>query len=65
MMVYLKADVFLSVDVFERFRTICLDYYGVGPCYTYFTPGLTLTHGLKHIDVRFKYYKEETVTFMI
>ena len=38
MMLYLKTDVFLSVDVFEKFRD---KYYEIDPCYTYSTPGLT------------------------
>ena len=41
MMLYLKTDVLLSVDVFEKFRDKCLEYYEKDPCYTYSTPGLT------------------------
>ena len=45
-MLYLKTDVLLSVDVFERLRDKCID-----PCYTYSTPGLTWLCGLKYTNV--------------
>ena len=61
MMLYLKTDVLLSVDVFEKFRAMCLEYYEIHPCYTYSTPGLTWLCGLKYTNVRLKYYKENTV----
>ena len=56
MMLYLKTDVFLSVDVFEKFRDKCLEYYEIDPCYTYSTPGLTWLCGLKYTNVELKYY---------
>ena len=61
MMLYLKTDVLLSVDVFEKFKAMCLEYYEKDPCYTYPTPGLTWLCGLKYTKVRLKYYKENTV----
>ena len=61
MMLYLKTDVLLSVDVFEKFRDKCLEYYEIDPCYTYSTPGLTWLCGLNYTNVRLKYYKENTV----
>ena len=61
MMLYLKTDVLLSVDAFEKFRAMCLKYYEIDPCYTYSTPGLTWLCGLKNTNVRLKYYKENTV----
>ena len=57
MMLYLKTDVLLSVDVFERLRDKFLEYNEIDPCYTYSTPGLTWLCGLKYT----KYYKEITV----
>ena len=61
MMLYLKTDILLSVDVFENLRDKCLEYYEIDPCYTYSTPGLTWLCGLKYTNVRLKYYKENTV----
>ena len=40
MMLYLITDVLLSVDVFEKFRDKCLEYYETDSCYTKSTPGL-------------------------
>ena len=37
MMSYLKTDVLLPMDVFERLKDKCLEYYEMDPCYTYST----------------------------
>ena len=61
MMLCLKTDVSLSVDVFKKFRDMCLEYYEIDRCYTYSTPGLTWLCGLKYTNVKLKYHKENTV----
>ena len=38
---YLKADVLLLGDVFEKFVSTCLDCYGLDPCYYFSCPGLS------------------------
>ena len=38
---YLKADVLLFADVFEKFINTCLDYYGLDPCHYFSSPGLS------------------------
>ena len=40
-MLHLKADVLLSVDVFERLRDKFLEYSEIDTCYKNFTPGFT------------------------
>ena len=61
MMIYLKTDVLLSVDVIEKFRAMCLEYFEIDPCYTYSTHVFTWLCGLKYTNVKLKYYKEKTV----
>ena len=38
---YLKTNVLLLADVFEKFISTCLDYYGLGPCHYFSSPGLS------------------------
>ena len=37
---YLKAEVSLLADVFQKFIKMCLDYYGLDPCHYFSSPGL-------------------------
>ena len=38
---YLKKDVLLSTDVFEKFINTCLKFYGLDPCHYFSSPGLS------------------------
>ena len=38
---YLKTDLLLLVDVFERFINMCVEYYGLDPCHYLSSPGLS------------------------
>ena len=38
---YLKKDVLLSADVFEKFIDTCLKYYGLDPCHYFSSPELS------------------------
>ena len=44
---YLKTDVFLLADVFEKFIKTCLDYYGLDPGHYFSSPRLSLDARLK------------------
>ena len=46
---FLKADVLLLADVFEKFINTCLDYYEFGPCHYFSSPGLSWDEMLKMI----------------
>ena len=37
---YLKTDVLLLTDVFEKFINTCLECYGLDPCHYFSSPGL-------------------------
>ena len=44
---YLKKDVLLLADVFERFISTCLKYYELDPCHYFSSPGLSWNAMLK------------------
>ena len=45
--IYLKTDVLLLADVFEKFINNRLDYYGIDPCHYFSSPGLSWNVMLK------------------
>ena len=49
---YLKKDMLLSVDVFEKFVTTCLKFYGLDPCHGFHSPGLSWDDWLKMTGVK-------------
>ena len=44
---YLKKDVLLLAEVFEKFISSCLEYYNVDPCHYFSLPGLSWDAMLK------------------
>ena len=44
---YLKTDVLLLGDVFQKFISTCLEYYGLDPCHYFSNPGLSSDAKLK------------------
>ena len=44
---YLKKDVLLLTDVFEKFIDTCSKFYGLDPCHYFSSPGLSLDAILK------------------
>ena len=51
---YLKKDVSLLTDVFEKFIGTCLKYYGLDLCHYFSSPGLSWDAMLKITDVRYE-----------
>ena len=49
---YLKKDVFLLADVFEKFIDTCLKYYELDPCHYFSAPGLSWDAMLKMTGVK-------------
>ena len=49
---YLKKDVLLLTDVFEKFIGTCLKYYELDPCHYFNAPGLSWDAMLKMTDVK-------------
>ena len=50
--IYLRTDVLLLADVFEKFRTMCQQSYGLDPVHYYSLPGLSWDAALKYSDVK-------------
>ena len=51
---YLKTDVLLLCDVFEKFINVCLEYYDLDPCHYFSSPGLAGDAMLKMTGVELK-----------
>ena len=49
---YLKKDVLLSADVFEKFNSTCLKFYGLDPCHYFSNPGSSWDAMLKITGVK-------------
>ena len=49
---YLKTDVLLLADVFEKFIKTCLNYYGLDRCHYFSVPGLSWDAMLKMTGVK-------------
>ena len=50
--VYLRTDVILLANVFESFRRVCLENYGLDPSHFYTVPGLAWKACLKKTGIR-------------
>lgn len=49
---YLRSDIILLADVFQNFKKTCLNYYGLGPCHYFTSPGLAWDAMLKITGVK-------------
>ena len=49
---YLMSDVLLLADVFENFRDVCIENYGLDPAWYYTAPGLAWDAALKLTKVK-------------
>ena len=51
---YLKKDVLLLADVFEKFTSTCLKFYKLDSCHYLISPGLSWDAMLKTTGMKFK-----------
>ena len=61
---YLKTDVILLANVFESFRKMCLDNYGLDPAHFYTAPGLAWKACLKNTGVNLELLKDPDMLLM-
>ena len=62
---YLKADVLLLTDVFEKFIKTCLEYYKLDPCHYFSSPGLSWDAVLKMTRVELKLISDTDIHVFI
>ena len=61
---YLKSDVLLLADVFEEFRSVCLENYQLDPAWYYTSPGLAWDAALKKTGVRLELLTDPDMLLM-
>ena len=61
---YLKSDVLLLADVFEEFRSVCLENYQLDPAWYYTSPGLAWDTALKKTEVRLELLRDPDMLLM-
>ena len=62
---YLKTDVLLLADVFENFRDVCKENYGLDPAWYYTDPGLAWDAALKVTKVELELLADPDMLLMI
>ena len=61
---YLETDVILLANIFESFRKVCLDNYGLDPAHFYTAPGLAWKACLKKTGVNLELLKDPDMLLM-
>ena len=62
---YLKTDVLLLADVFEKFINRCLEYYRLDPCHCLSSPGLSWDAMLKMTDIELELISDIVVMIVV
>ena len=64
-MLYLKNDVLLLTDVFQKCIDTCKKAYGINPLYSYSTPFFTWKAGLKMTGVKVDYITDDKLSLLL
>ena len=62
---YLKTDLLLLADVFEKFIKRCLDYYGSDPCHYFSSPELSWDEILKMTKIELELISDTDIYLFI
>ena len=62
---YLRIDAILLANVFESFRRVCLDNYGLDPTHFYTAPGLAWKACLKKTSIRSELLLDPNMLLMV
>ena len=59
---YLKSDVLLLADVFENFRSTCLQYYNLDPAHYFTSPGFSWSAMLKMTGIKLEMWTNTSLS---
>ena len=62
---YLKSDVILLTDVFEKFIKISIEEYGINPLYCVSLPGYTWQCGLKYTGINLQTLQDKDMILLL
>ena len=62
---YLKTDVLLLCDVFEKFINTCFEYYSLDPCHYFSSPGLSWDAMLKMTGIKLELISDVDIHLFI
>src|SRR5688572_1417089 len=62
---YNQSDVLLLADVFENFRDVCCENYGLDPAWYYTSPGLAWDAALKLTEVKLELLSDYDMILMV
>ena len=62
---YLKSDVILLADVFEKFIKISVEEYGIDPLYCVSLPGYTWQCGMKYTDINLQSLQDKDMILLL
>ena len=61
---YVKTDVLLLADVFEKF-SMCLEYYELGPCHYFSSPWIKLDAMLKMTGIELELISDNHIYLFV
>ena len=61
---YLRTDIILLANVFESFRNVCMENYGLDPAHFYTAPGLAWKACLKKTGIRLELLQDPDMLLM-